>query len=581
MKKMILFIGIVCFAFSMNGYGQIEVNAGKASLGRMQLSQLDESLRNYSIFSLGEVDRLFPGKGEAKILMNLGNEFQWDLELEDNNSLISGDYKATLITENGEIELPKPDVKLFKSKDPDNTTRIAVYDGMISGVIEKDGERYAITPLSTFMTDNSKRLVVYNEKDIKKEAKVYLSGPIEEALDKQIETRAVADFTNTVRIIKVDARADYAFYAKYGKSASRVQTKMIDDINKCEAIYSRDLNIRFSVSHMDMFSDPNKDRNEFGYYEIPVEPNETSEDRFEKHFERGKNYLANIKKYGNANQTDRDIMIVFTANNFGFIGGMAYKGMKCATLGQHYAFIYDSNNAYIKAAHEMGHIFGASDITDNSLMHDGSSTRFSAYSLNEIRSHLSGINCITMTTIPQITRIEGTAYASKMPTRYSASPSPYNLATCEWSISPYAPIQSLNGYNTDVIIDFSSVSGSSYSLSCIPVATVTMSGKAHRIQGKGAYLSVSISSSYRIYNDRESITITYDVNENAGEFIFAKTSATVIYSLSNALTGILADKGTVNIDNGTINVSCLPKGIYILTLTTANGNTESHKLSIQ
>jgi len=581
MKKNFFLIGLVCFMFSASMYGQITVNAGKASLGRMQLSQLDESLKSYSIFTMGDVEKFFSGKGKVKVLMNLGNEFQWDLELEDNNSLISADYKATMITENGEIELPKPDIKLFKSKDPDNMTRIAVYDGIMSGVIEKDGERYAITPLSTFMADNARRLVVYNEKDIKKEAKKHLASPIEEELDKMVQTRA-ADFTNTVRIIKVGTHADYAFYNKYGKNASTVRNSMIDAINKAEAIYSIDLNIRFSVSHTSMFTDSNADKNEFGYYEIANVPNEASHITDQKHKDRGAAYFGNIRRYWSLHSADRDIMIVFSGNDFGRVGGMAHTGsMQCARKGQNYAFVEDDNFTYLTVAHEAGHIFGANDITDGSIMHDCEGYRFSIYSINEIKSHLSGIDCIQTVPIPQISRIEGAIYPRRMPTRYGVSPSTYNSATCEWSISPYAPIQSMNGYNTDVIIDFSSGSGSSYSLSCIPVASVDVSGKVYKIRGKGAYLNVLVSSSYQIYNDNESIRIVPNTTENAEEFVFSKTSASLAYSLSNALTGVLADKGTVNKDNGTINVSRLPKGIYVLTLTSTNGNTESHKLSIQ
>ena len=582
MKKMILFIGFICFAFSVNGYGQIEIKATKTILAKKQLSQLDESLKSYSIFTINDVERFFPAEGEAKVLMKLGNEFLWDLDLEDNNSLFAADYKATMMTENGEIELPKPDIKLFKSKDPDNLTRLAIYDGIINGIIDRKSEKYHIRPLSDFDRNDKESVVVYKEKDIKKNVDQFeyddiLHNELQENVSTHIQTRSLADFTNTIRTLKLATDADSAFYNDLRVYTGRDANAVIAaEINKVEAKYYAAFNIKIRIVEQNVWKDKDIYRTTSPKYYL---------DNF-------RNYWITEKRHVNRNFT-----ILFTSNNYIYEGsGLSYGA---GTIGKYenqaYAWVRAWDYFDGTTAHELAHGFGATDnppssgcgTSDATLMchnRSKSSAPFSNYTINQIKTFISDNDKLEKYFVPSIHYISGyTAFGPGSQGDYTAYPSYDNNPdiTYEWRVNGGLISRS----NNSSIMSYIFNRAGTYTITC--KATNTKGN----ISGSQASLSVQVINGMNV----QSITLPTDffqiVMPNENELIVSKASGEkeyiqnmnsdkISYQVNNALTGVLATLGTV-VNGGSINTSNIPKGIYVITLTSTDGHTESHKISIQ
>ena len=82
---------------------------------------------------------------------------------------------------------------------------------------------------------------------------------------------------------------------------------------------------------------------------------------------------------------------------------------------------------------------------------------------------------------------------------------------------------------------------------------------------------------YEVLNVPDAIIINQAV-DNQG-IVVVDNNKSITYQIHNLLTGVLVDKGTVK-DGSGIDTSCLPKGMFVLTLDDGT-KIETHKVAIR
>ena len=165
-------------------------------------------------------------------------------------------------------------------------------------------------------------------------------------------------------IVTVHTYADQEWLAKYGTNS---QTEIVNIINTAEAIYTRQLGIRFRlVGHNN-------------YYTIENDPSKI---------------LQEFQKNGATQNNEVDLKHLFTAKDVdGLTIGLAYIGTVCAYPDWAYGLTQDfySFTPYV-FAHEVGHSFGAFHSMSGLMtpyIGAHSPDGFSDYSLAQINSHLN------------------------------------------------------------------------------------------------------------------------------------------------------------------------------------------------
>ena len=191
------------------------------------------------------------------------------------------------------------------------------------------------------------------------------------------------------KVITISTDADPEWYAKYGDTSNAVIASIL---NTAEAIYERQLGIRFRIVRQHVYTDTSPYTS-------------TDSGTLLRLFTGNSENKSNLGT-GSGDFNDQvDVKHLFTGKDMdGSVIGIAYIGTVCAAP----ALSYGVTQAYIEAAtpgifaHEVGHNFGAfHDVSDRSgLMYPSisipSATRFSDVSLNEISEHLGRNNgCIS------------------------------------------------------------------------------------------------------------------------------------------------------------------------------------------
>lgn len=190
-----------------------------------------------------------------------------------------------------------------------------------------------------------------------------------------------AGSAKSTKVITISTDADPEWFAKYGDSSNAVIASII---NTAEAIYERQLGIRFRIVRQHVYTD--------------VSPyTSTDSGTLLRMFTGNSENKANLGPESGDFHEQVDVKHLFTGKDMdGSVIGIAYIGTVCAAP----ALTYGITQSYIDAAtagifaHELGHNFGGfHDVSDRTgLMYPSisipSATRFSDVSLNEISEHL-------------------------------------------------------------------------------------------------------------------------------------------------------------------------------------------------
>lgn len=221
------------------------------------------------------------------------------------------------------------------------------------------------------------------------------------------------DETVASRVITISTDADPEWFKKYGEQSNAVIASII---NTAEAVYNRQLGLRFRIVRQHVYSD--------------VSPYTSTEPgMLLSAFTRNPENPANLATNPTTFHEDVDLKHLFTGKDIdGSVIGIAYIGVVCAVP----TLSYGITQSYLDVAnpgifaHELGHNFGANhDSSDRGGMMYPSimippSERFSDFSLGEINSHLTKYGtCIS---------IEQMAPRPDVPATFTPSPDDRSLS---------------------------------------------------------------------------------------------------------------------------------------------------------
>jgi hypothetical protein len=196
--------------------------------------------------------------------------------------------------------------------------------------------------------------------------------------------------TSLTRVVTISTDADPEWYQKYGEQSNAVIASLI---NAAEAIYNRQLGLRFRIVKQHVYTDSS--------------PYTTTDaGMLLSAFTRNVENAANLGMEPSTFHGDVDLKHLFSGKDLdGSIIGIAYIGVVCAVPSLSYGITQsylEGANAGI-FAHELGHNFGAAhdSSTREGLMFPSisvpSAQKFSDASLGEISSHLSKYgSCISL-----------------------------------------------------------------------------------------------------------------------------------------------------------------------------------------
>jgi hypothetical protein len=201
------------------------------------------------------------------------------------------------------------------------------------------------------------------------------------------------------RVVTISTDADPEWYQKYGDQSNAVIASLI---NATEAIYNRQLGLRFRIVKQHVYTDSS--------------PYTTTDSgMLLTAFTRNAENAVNLGSNPTTFHQDVDLKHLFTGKDIdGSVIGIAYIGVLCAVP----SLSFGVTQSYMEAAnagifaHELGHNFGATHDSSNreGLMYPSISVppaqKFSDVSLGEITSHLSKYgSCISLEQIAPRTDI--------------------------------------------------------------------------------------------------------------------------------------------------------------------------------
>lgn len=196
--------------------------------------------------------------------------------------------------------------------------------------------------------------------------------------------------TSLARVITISTDADQEWFGKYGDRSNAVIASLI---NTAEAVYNRQLGLRFRIVKQHVYSDNS-----------PFVSSDAGD--LLTTFTRNPENPTNLSDEPNSFHDAVDLKHLFTGKDMdGSIIGIAYIGVVCAVPSLSYGVSQDymeAANAGI-FAHELGHNFGAShdSSTREGIMYPSISippaTKFSDTSLAEMNGHLGKYgSCISL-----------------------------------------------------------------------------------------------------------------------------------------------------------------------------------------
>jgi hypothetical protein len=192
------------------------------------------------------------------------------------------------------------------------------------------------------------------------------------------------------RVVTISTDADPEWYRKYGEQSNAVIASII---NTAEALYNRQLGIRFRIVKQHVYSDSS-----------PYVSSDAG--ALLSSFTRNESNPFNLGSGPDNFLSEVDLKHLFTGKDIdGSIIGIAYIGVVCAVP----SLSFGITQAYMDAAdpgifaHEIGHNFGAGHDTSarDGLMYPAISIppadKFSDFSLSEVTNHISKYGaCISL-----------------------------------------------------------------------------------------------------------------------------------------------------------------------------------------
>lgn len=360
------------------------------------ISSLRNQLRHFTAFNF-ESAKLSQFVHQANIStfrLDLGNNKQWDIELEP-SAIITSDYHLKVLTSKGiQTVASNPDF-LFKGKvkgsGKDEQVRLAIKKEFIYGSIQVGEKEYFIEPLSRFTEVKEKdQYVVYEANDVIHNETFSCGFHDKESSLKETQQKNLKEQSPQGLIckkIKFISVADYSMYQKFGNDPYTVETRLLSILNLAEVAFAT-LNLGTDGS-----TDVGTDKLQFEMEEIIVST--CKECDIAPGIENASTIGSNLIRWASKNIDQRagkiiqhwTVTSIFDLTGKGLAGttGSAFNCYDIAAEILHYG-TDDLSFLRVLVAHETGHALGCAHDNDikNSvtgfIMYSGAnanSTRFS------------------------------------------------------------------------------------------------------------------------------------------------------------------------------------------------------------
>jgi len=379
---MCLLIGISTIAQKSTFNGEsliIDHPALHTQFKKYQVFQIDATAISESIQS---------DINDIHIELNMGNQFNWDLQLVPNN--IRGEHYQITTPETGTRDASKQPIITFQgylASNPGSLSALTVDEDFLYGYIKQQNGEFFIEPLSYFIRGAAPNLfVVYNTQDvIEKEGATCGVQEMEKNVDRQQEyiDNTVVDDDPAKSVlacheIELAIASDFLMFQKYG-SVAGVENHNIGVMNNVGTNYDDEF---------------------FHSYEFVIVTQFVSDcsscDPWTNSTDPGL-LLDDFRSWGNGGNfgVTFDIGQCWTDRNFdGGTIGLAWVGAVCNSFRYHVLEDFTANAGFLRVltAHEIGHNCNSGHDAAGSpfIMAPvvSTSTTWSANSINVIDAYL-------------------------------------------------------------------------------------------------------------------------------------------------------------------------------------------------
>ncbi len=343
---MMFFLGVNLTAqkVQINSRDFIEINAVALDVSSQDKLLIDKQLADYDVydFDLESLRALVKERPtQANLIFNLPGKSAMKVTIHEHD-IRSSDYRATAMTENGLVEIPRGDCITYKGyTEPGEEVRLTITEEMIYGFIEVDNEDMFIMSLPTVVKGTEGGgVITYFPKDIKGEMNVCLVD--DTGAGNSPPPPSTSMFLPTCKIMEFATDADREQFNAAGSIAA-ANAIALADLNVAEAIYVGAFNLAFEVVFQNVWTvAANLD---------PYVSTAAGTIPFE---------VSTAATMAPFNGVQRDYLMLYSGKN-ATAPGASFVGVICTNPGNSVGYVTPAGARFSPrtTAHEVGHALGA------------------------------------------------------------------------------------------------------------------------------------------------------------------------------------------------------------------------------